>query len=112
MEQKQRFDWDNPEYKFQYLDFPDKERPDEAKIGQEITLDLLDKDRKRVVLKGRVTYREDYPNGYELDCRILGMKKRAIVVVNFGSPENDGVRLQYAADVVIPRPPKNMKTNA
>lgn len=89
-------------------------RPDEAKPGDEIELDLVPMIgepafpdgrfspeevenglvAKRLSLTARVTWRENYPNGYELICVAESLKRRATVVVNKGHPDMDGAKLQ------------------
>lgn len=74
-------------------------RPNKAKPGDEIQLELVSTGEQRNVnaeldVIARVTWRENYPYGYELICIAESLARRATVVVDKRRPDMDGVRLQ------------------
>lgn len=81
------------------LRFSGAKRPNAAKRGEKIRLELQDKNGKSAEFEFLVIWREDYPNGYELDCQVLDARQRATIIVNFDHPEEDGVKLRR--DVVL-----------
>lgn len=91
---EQHFDGVGELHDVKILRFSGLERPNMAKRGEEIHLSLEEGSEKIARLKFLVVWREDYPNGYELDCRVIGAQQRASITVDFAHPEEDGVRLR------------------
>lgn len=96
---EQHFDGAEELHDVRILRFLGAKRPNAAKRGERIQLELQGEDGKSVRLELLVIWREDYPNGYELDCQVLGTRQRATIIVNFDHPEEDGVKLRR--DVVL-----------